>query len=95
MTMAAFVADEITGFVRLVGGGWQQVHRDEFVDQCVLEFGEVPYSLLLPSVRRARRQVYESKRFVSWVFEDIAKPLARLEAEGLYLNELAKAAGIN
>lgn len=95
MTMATFVADEITGFVRLVGGGWQQVHRDEFVDQCVLEFGEVPYSLLLPSVRRARRQVYESKRFVSWVFEDIAKPLARLEAEGHVLRELAKAAGIN
>lgn len=95
MTLAMFVKDEITGFVKLVGGGWQQAHRDEFVDQCVLEFGDVPYSVLLPAVRRARRQVYESKRFVSWVFEDMEKALTRLEAEGHILRKLAKAAGIN
>lgn len=94
MTMALFIKDEITGFVKLVGGGWQQSHREEFVDQCVEEFGEVPYSVLLPSVRRARRQVYEAKRFVSWVFEDMDKALVRLENEGRILRVLAQAAGI-
>lgn len=87
------VNDEIAGFLRLTGGGWPSEHRQEYLDQCCAEFAEIPVSLLVPAVRQARRTVFEPKRFVSWVFEMVAKDLARLETEGERLKQLGELAG--
>lgn len=88
------VAEEIGGFVRLTGGGWMPEHRQEFIDQCCVEFALLPASVVIPAIRQARRKVFDPKRFVSWVFEFIDKDLNRLEAEGKQLAELARIAGI-
>lgn len=89
-----FIADEIGGFVRLTGGGWMPEHRQEFIDQCAVEFALLPASVVIPAIRIARRKVFDPKRFVSWVFEYIQKDLDRLETEGRQLGELAGIAGI-
>lgn len=88
------LTEEIGGFVRLTGGGWMPEHRQEFIDQCCVEFALLPASIIVPAIRQARRKVFDPKRFVSWVFEFIEKDLNRLEAEGKQLAELARIAGI-
>lgn len=88
------VGEEIGGFVRLTGGGWMPEHRQEFIDQCCVEFALLPASLIIPAIRQARRKVFDPKRFVSWVFEYVDKDLNRLENEGKQLAELARIAGI-
>lgn len=88
------VAEEIGGFVRLTGGGWMPEHRQEFIDQCCVEFGLIPASVIIPAIRLARRKVFDPKRFVSWVFEFVDKDIVRLENEGKQLGELARIAGI-
>lgn len=88
------VAEEIGGFVRLTGGGWMPEHRQEFIDQCCVEFALLPASVVIPAIRQARRKVFDPKRFVSWIFEFIDKDLNRLDAEGKQLAELARIAGI-
>lgn len=88
------VSDEIGGFVRLTGGGWMPEHRQEFIDQCCVEFALLPAAIVIPAIRLARRKVFDPKRFVSWVFEYIQKDLDRLEAEGKRLGALARIAGI-
>lgn len=88
------IAEEIGGFVRLTGGGWMPEHRQEFIDQCCVEFALIPASLVIPAIRLARRKVFEPKRFVSWVFEFVEKDMARLENEGRQLLDLARIAGI-
>lgn len=92
--LAQVIQAEIGGFVALTGGGWMPAHRQEFIDQCLLEFADLPHSVVIPAIRQARRKVFEPKRFVSWVFEFIEKDLNRLEAEGKQLGELAGIAGI-
>lgn len=88
------VSDEIGGFVRLTGGGWMPEHRQEFIDQCCVEFALLPAAIVIPAIRLARRKVFDPKRFVSWVFEYIQKDLDRLESEGKRLETLARIAGI-
>jgi hypothetical protein len=88
------ITEEIGGFVRLTGGGWMPEHRQEFIDQCCVEFALLPASIVIPAIRQARRKVFDPKRFVSWVFEFVDKDLNRLEAEGKQLAELARIAGI-
>lgn len=88
------VTDEIGGFVRLTGGGWMPEHRQEFIDQCCVEFALLPASIIIPAIRIARRKVFDPKRFVSWVFEFVDKDLNRLENEGKQLEALARIAGI-
>lgn len=88
------VSDEIGGFVRLTGGGWMPEHRQEFIDQCCIEFALLPASVIIPAIRIARRKVFDPKRFVSWIFEYVEKDLNRLEAEGERLMQLARIAGI-
>lgn len=88
------ITEEIGGFVRLTGGGWMPEHRQEFIDQCCVEFALLPASVVIPAVRQARRKVFDPKRFVSWVFEFIEKDLNRLDAEGKQLAELTRIAGI-
>jgi hypothetical protein len=87
------LVQEIGGFVRLTGGGWMPEHRQEFIDQCCVEFANLPASVVVPAIRLARRKVFEPKRFVSWIFEYIDKDLARLEAEGARLTRLRQIAG--
>lgn len=89
-----FIDDEVGGFVRLTGGGWLPEHRQEFIDQCCIEFAQIPASLAIPAIRQARRRVFDPKRFVSWVFETVQKDLDRLETEGKMLGELARIAQI-
>lgn len=92
--LAKVLDDEIGGFVRLTGGGWMPEHRQEFIDQCCVEFAQLPASVVIPAIRAARRKVFDPKRFVSWVFEYCEKDLNRLEAEGRNLAALAELAGI-
>lgn len=92
--MERFIADEVGGFVRLTGGGWMPEQRQEFIDQCCIEFALLPTSVLVPAIRQARRKVFDPKRFVSWIFEFVDKDLNRLEAEGKTLARLAEIAQI-
>ncbi len=92
--LEAIISEEIGGFVRLTGGGWMPEHRQEFIDQCCVEFALLPATILIPAIRQARRKVFDPKRFVSWVFDFVEKDLNRLELEGKQLAELARIAGI-
>ena len=80
-TLERFISQEIAGFIRLTGGGWPPEQRQEFIDQCVIEFADVPAAILQPVIAQARRTVFDPKRFVSWIFEAIGPKLERLAAE--------------
>lgn len=84
----AFATEELFGYVKVIGGGWPESQRAEYVDQCMKYFGEVPFSVLLPAVQAAQRQVWNPQRFVAWVFDSIEQPRARLENEGRVLKAL-------
>jgi hypothetical protein len=88
--LRAFVKDEVGGFIALTGGGWSVEQRQEWIDQCTVEFAQVPVSVLIPAVRLARKTIHQPARFVSWVFESIARDLLRLELEGRQLEHLAR-----
>lgn len=91
VTVGRFVAEELSAFMKLTCGGWPQEHRVEYLDQLSEEFAEVPFTLLLPAVRNARKRVWDPKRFVSWVFDSIETKMLRLSEEGRILNVLGKA----
>lgn len=92
--LESVISQEIGGFVRLTGGGWMPEHRQEFIDQCCVEFAALPATVIIPAIRQARRKVFDPKRFVSWVFEYVEKDINRLDIEGKQLAELARIAGI-
>jgi len=91
-TIAEFVANEITMFIKLVGVTWHPEQRKDYNAGITDAFAHVPYSILLPTVQEARRKVYSHERFVSWCFERMEDKLARLNEEYRVLQELIRIA---
>lgn len=83
------VFGEVAAFVKITGGGWPSEQRQEFIDQAMIEFAELPVRLLIPALRAARRKVTWAREFVAWVFDAVARDLGRMEAEREHLERLA------
>lgn len=79
---------EVAGFVKLAGGGWDPSQRQEFIEQAMVEFADLPYRLAIPAVRAARRKVTWAREFVPWVFDAVARDLGKLQAERENLTRL-------
>ncbi len=63
------------------------------MEQCLVEFADLPLHLLVPALAKARRTVFDPKRLVSWVFEYLQPDITRLEAEGAMLAQLTEIRG--
>lgn len=87
------VFGEVAAFVKITGGGWPSEQRQEFIDQAMIEFADLPVSLLIPALRAARRKVTWAREFVAWVFEAVERDLGKLEAERDNLARLAEISG--
>lgn len=83
---------EIAGFVALAGGGWEPAQRQEFVEQALQEFADLPVSLVVPVVRAARRKLSWAREFVPWVFTHIENDLGKLQKEHRNLTRLKELA---
>ena len=88
LNVDSVVVVEITKFITLTGTAWSETQRQEFIAQCLEEFEALPISLLTDAIAAARKAVFAPARFVSWVFEFVDKPRARLEMEGAVLQRL-------
>jgi hypothetical protein len=86
------VIKEIGGFVALTGGGWSPEDRQEFLNQAVVEFGDLPASLCVPAIRAARKRLRWAREFVPWVHEACEKDVAKLETERHRIGWLARLA---
>ena len=87
-TIERLIANEIGGFIRLTMGRYPDTARQEFSDQLLVEFAEVPYSVLGAALGEARRRVSHPERLVPFVFDFIEARLERLRAEGEMLGAL-------
>jgi hypothetical protein len=87
-----WVAEQIGGFMALTMGRCTDEARQEFSDQCALEFAQIPLAMLTDVVRLARREVTHPERFVPYVFDKLSTRLPKFEAEGQRLERLAEIA---
>ena len=94
LSAGQFTNKDLFGYMKMAGGGWPREQQVDWVNQVYIYLEDVPFMMLQESVGRAVRQVWDPKRFVSWIFEDIERRKARLAAEGAILKALAKAAGL-
>lgn len=84
---------EITRFTALMGGGWTDEARQEYLRCVMLELDTFPHAILLDAIRRARRLVRSERAFVAWICEDIQGKVAQLEARVACLREIAARIG--
>jgi hypothetical protein len=80
---------EIAGFIALTGGNGTPEWREEFISQAACDLAEIPAAMLALAIRAARKRVWTSARFVSWIFEYVADDVRRLEIEREKLTKLA------
>ncbi len=73
----------------LIGGDWSRDARDEFTNQAVRVFRDMPGAFVLDALSRARRRVTAGRVLVAWVADDVDPKADRLCVERDRLNRLA------
>lgn len=84
----ALIENEIGGFLKLTMGRYSSQAQKEFCDQLMVEFAEIPYSLLGPAMAEARRKISFPERLVPFVFDFVEARMNKLRAEGEKLERL-------
>ena len=85
--------EKIGMFVAVVGQDWTASGRAEYIAVTANDLSKWPGVLVLDSVERARMRIFEGRRLVAWVVEDIELRAARLRAECEQLEKLGEIVG--
>jgi len=83
---------DLAGFMALACCRMSPEARKEYSDQVVLEFANLPFSLLTDAVATARQSISFPEKLVPFVIEIIEKRQAKLAEEGRVLKELTRIA---
>lgn len=85
------VAD-LTRAIALIGGNKTPAQCEEWIRAAIMEFQDLPWSLVGPAIAEARRTVSYSNQFVSAVIATVQAPLAKLQAEADAIDRLLEIA---
>lgn len=83
---------EVTAIVGLIGQDWRPDARDEYIGLVVRELADLPGSMVLDALARARRRVTAGRLLISWICDDVEPRAAHLKAEVENLTRLANLA---
>lgn len=87
------MAVELTRFIAIAGGGWTAAQRQEWQNAVLDELIDLPYMLVMPALKEARRKIEFPGKLVVWVYGQIEDRLNRLRVEQSNYERLIGIAG--